>query len=224
MPSSDSPPAAEDSTLPAWGHRLSRTVGLQIRHHRQMAGMTVVALAEATREMGHSVPRQSITALESGHREGVTLPEIFVLSAALGVAPGHLMLPIGTAATVEVLPGVDARTDAAWEWLALGWAPEGVPAVSEASRRVLTRVTTHAAIVSGLVAGMAALDEEAPPDRAEALAEMDRSRTDLLVRRAVMAEAGEVPPDLPEGMTLTPTESGPAGPPLAYRRLFGDRS
>jgi len=46
-----------------------------------------------------------ISNLESGYRKMITLPELFVLAEALGVPPLMLMLPLGQADQIEILPG-----------------------------------------------------------------------------------------------------------------------
>ena len=95
-------------------------------------------LSQRTAELGYPMHRvAAIAKIEAGER-AVTVPELFVLAAALNTVPLALLLPTDSGVEVEVLPGV---TMAAHD--ALGWftgtanaTPSIVAAAAEASQRV----------------------------------------------------------------------------------------
>ncbi len=74
--------------------------------------MTAQALAAACADLGLPIGRVVIANLERGHRETITVGELMVLAAALGVPPVTLVFPVGEAGEVEYLPG---RTEDAWD-------------------------------------------------------------------------------------------------------------
>lgn len=91
-----------------WRDRLSASKGRKI---------TTQAIADRTGELGHPIDRSVIAKLEKGHRQSITVPELFVLARALEVPPTLLLLPIGAAETVEVSPGYEVSVADALLWL-----------------------------------------------------------------------------------------------------------
>ena len=63
------------------------------------------------------IPRATIADLENGRRAHVSVAELLVLAAALEVPPLALMLPVGTAETAEILPGLERGTWEAAKWV-----------------------------------------------------------------------------------------------------------
>lgn len=105
-------------TQPApWSSRLVRLIAGEIKRCRDDRGMSGQQLADACESLGHPVPRSVIANLESGRRETITVPELFVLAQALGVPPLRLLVPLGYADTVEILPGTEVLTTDALRWL-----------------------------------------------------------------------------------------------------------
>lgn len=78
--------------------------------------MSAQQLADRTAELGMPIPRSVLANLESGRRETVSLAEILVLAAALGVSPMELMCPVGFDEKTEMLPGriMDPREVMRW--------------------------------------------------------------------------------------------------------------
>jgi transcriptional regulator with XRE-family HTH domain len=78
--------------------------------------MSAQQLADRTAELGMPIPRSVLANLESGRRETVSLAEILVLAAALGVSPIELMCPVGFDEKTELLPGriMDPREAMQW--------------------------------------------------------------------------------------------------------------
>lgn len=171
--------------------------------------MSTRALADACANYGHPIPRSVLANLESGRRESITVPEVLVIARALEVPPMDLLLPLGHAEQVEILPGVSLTPAAALDWLA-GRQPL-LPAArwSSTSRRFYE----HAQLVDGWKAERLAArnyrempDEQLPPkiasygrDRAVEQHEQNASRhlADLVRLRERMVSDGLTPPELP---------------------------
>ncbi|WP_299489911.1 helix-turn-helix domain-containing protein [uncultured Gordonia sp.] len=73
-------------------------------------------LADQTGELGHPIPRTTISETENGRRTSITVQELVVLAQALGVPPIELLYPGVPDADTEVLPN-DRRT----AWQAAQW-------------------------------------------------------------------------------------------------------
>lgn len=101
-----------------WGPRLVEVVAGEVRRHRTRRGMSTQALADACAALGWPIKRTVLSNLESGYRETITVPELFVIAQALEVAPLQLLLPLGNADSVEIRPGVEVSTVDALLWLA----------------------------------------------------------------------------------------------------------
>jgi len=104
-----------------WPVRVSRAVGTEVRRHRTEQKLTVQALADACAQLGLPLGRVTITKLEGGSREGISVPELITLAAALGVAPADLLIPAGDGTVpVELLPGSFWPPDEAARWFGSG--------------------------------------------------------------------------------------------------------
>lgn len=103
-----------------WGPRLVRVIARQIRRHRERKRPKMSAQALATRcaQLGWPIKRSVLSNLESGYRETITVPELFVIAAALEVPPSDLIAPLGRVDEVEILPGMSATPEAVADWLA----------------------------------------------------------------------------------------------------------
>lgn len=99
-----------------WPKRLTKVIAGQVQRTRAERKMSAQQLADATAALGHAVPRSVIANLESGRRDVVSVAELLVLARALEVPPLLLVFPIGSASTVEVLPGVHAPTWPVARW------------------------------------------------------------------------------------------------------------
>jgi len=77
----------------------------EIRRHRDRRKLSAQQLADRTAELGSPIPRSVLANLESGRRDAVTVAEVLVLAAALGVAPTELICPVGFDEQIELLPG-----------------------------------------------------------------------------------------------------------------------
>ncbi len=78
--------------------------------------MSAQQLSERCAELGYPIPRSTITNLEIGRKESISIQEVAILAKALGIPPLSLVFPIGRERTVELLPGTEVPT-----WLAAQW-------------------------------------------------------------------------------------------------------
>jgi len=101
-----------------WQVRTARLVAREVRRYREnrRPKMSAQQLADRTAELGMPIPRSVLANLESGRRETVSVAEVLVLAAALGVSPIELMCPVGFDEKAEMLPGrmMDPREAMRW--------------------------------------------------------------------------------------------------------------
>jgi transcriptional regulator with XRE-family HTH domain len=77
--------------------------------------LTGEQLAQKTKQIGHEVTRSVIANIETGRRETVTVQDIAVLAAALGVPPVVLLYDV-SGPRVTALPGQEMDAIEAEEW------------------------------------------------------------------------------------------------------------
>lgn len=102
----------------SWPTELADAIGLRVRHYRQALRMSVQQLSDAVAELGVTIGRPVLSNLETGRRHAISVPELFVLARALGVAPVLLLFPIGRDETMQVLPSQEMGTWQALKWFA----------------------------------------------------------------------------------------------------------
>lgn len=184
-------------------------------------------LAQGCADRGHpEITEQTVKNLETGRRAGMTIADFVVLADVLGVPPVTLLFPIGTNATVEVLPGREIST-----WEALAWftgetptdqsAPQGI------ARDLLDLFRSHGDLVAAATASNALAKER----RREASTTLDRARRAALLERAAgyeehafedcadlrafrtrMRERDLVPPPLPADLAFVDQPDIPTHP------------
>lgn len=93
-------------TQPGWSAQLTRLIAGQVRRYRRRRGMSAQDLADCCAKLGLEISRSTLADLENGRRAALTVAELFVFSAALGVPPIELALPAGRQNTVEIVPGL----------------------------------------------------------------------------------------------------------------------
>jgi transcriptional regulator with XRE-family HTH domain len=107
-----------------WALMLTQRIGAEVRGHRMQRKMTVQALADRCAELGLPLSRVTLTKMERGTREHVSVPELLILGAALEVAPLELVLPSNRRFGVawqperEILPRQFMRQREAVRWFA----------------------------------------------------------------------------------------------------------
>ena len=103
--------------------------------YRTARGLRAQQLADRCAELGAPIKRSVLANLENGRRDFLTVTELLVLAAALGVAPTLLVFPLDDAtADVEVLPSVTAPAWNAAPWFTgrrtyVPWVDERPPAM-----------------------------------------------------------------------------------------------
>jgi transcriptional regulator with XRE-family HTH domain len=76
-----------------------------LREARRLKRWTQQELADALAELGAKIDATAITRIERGVRS-VSLDEVVLIAAALGVSPMHLFVPLDDKAPVQVAPGL----------------------------------------------------------------------------------------------------------------------
>jgi transcriptional regulator with XRE-family HTH domain len=90
-----------------WPKSLTKLVGGRVKYYRgrQRPKLSARQLAERCEHLGYKVEYNAVANLESGRRQSISLAEVVMLAAALGVSPALLLFPIGSGEPVELLPG-----------------------------------------------------------------------------------------------------------------------
>ncbi|WP_166387708.1 helix-turn-helix domain-containing protein [Catellatospora methionotrophica] len=189
-------------TQPDWPARVAATVASQVKRLREDRKISAQQLADACAGLGYPLQRSVLANFESGRRQTVTLADVYVLAQALGVPPLALMVPVGVAESVEILPGSDVPIVEAMKWLA---GEEALPGSDwDGASRELSAISSyksHATLVENWnkyrhLARHAENAEEVR--RNEELAEMMRGELRWL--RELMKNRKMTPPALPTEM------------------------
>lgn len=101
-----------------WSVRVAATVGQRVAYYRRWHDMTASMLSQRCATLGLPLDRNVIAKLETGHRRSVTVDELYVLAAALGVPPSLLLAGVGMDDTAEILPGRHVPPFRAVQWIA----------------------------------------------------------------------------------------------------------
>lgn len=108
--------ASVDSEAMDWGERFTHTVVAGIKAYREQRGWKVQELADRCTELGYPMRRTTLSNLESGLRKSITLHEVLIIAAALGVPPVMLVFPGLPTEPVEYRPGVTIESWPAARW------------------------------------------------------------------------------------------------------------
>ncbi|MFJ9104306.1 helix-turn-helix domain-containing protein [Streptomyces sp. NPDC102405] len=210
-----------------WPTAFTARIAQEMREARKAAGLTMSEVAQGCGDRGLTeITEQSVKNLESGRKASMTIADFVVLADVLGVPPVSLLFPLGTSATVEVLPGREVST-----WDALAWftgeTPIDQPAPEGTTRDVLDVFRNHGDLVSAATASTALAKER----RRAASTTLDRARRATLLERAEgyeehafedcqelrafrgrMRERGLVPPALPDELAFVDQPDIPTHP------------
>lgn len=106
------------TTPRSWPGQLTEIAGAQIKRHRQAQKLTTEQLAARVTSAGFKCSRDQVVNLErkSGRRQSITVGEIIIFAAVLGLPPAVLLIPIGSSDPVEYLPGRGTDAWAAYQW------------------------------------------------------------------------------------------------------------
>lgn len=81
-----------------WGREWTAMIGQNLKRLRQRAGISAQDLSRRCLEqVGYEVPRNSITNLENGRKEQISVQEILTLAIALDLPPVVLLFPLDEA-------------------------------------------------------------------------------------------------------------------------------
>ncbi|MFF4203109.1 helix-turn-helix domain-containing protein [Streptomyces sp. NPDC001668] len=210
-----------------WPAAFTARIAQEMREARKAAGLTMGEVAQECADRGLTeITEQSVKNLESGRKASMTIADFVVLADVLGVPPVTLLFPLGSSATVEVLPGREVST-----WDALAWftgeTPMDQPAPEGTARDVLDVFRNHGDLVSAATASTALAKER----RRAASTTLDRARRATLLERAEgyeehafedcqelrafrgrMRERGLVPPALPDELAFVDQPDTPTHP------------
>jgi hypothetical protein len=199
-----------------WADDVTRRIALEVKRLR--GARSAQWLSDRTAELGHRVARSRISDLEVGRRTRVDVAELVVLARALEVSPTMLLLPLGRADVVEVLPGREVYTWEAVTWFAGVESfpgdepdPELVPAVGE-DRRAWQVATAPFYFFQQHHDAVAELELAGDDDAGRAKAALATLRW----LRSSMRRAGLTPPALDNGVEARLADV--QGAPVARRR------
>lgn len=198
-----------------WSARLVKAIADEVRRHRdrrphgRRRTTSAQALSDRCAELGWPIERNVISNLESGYRETITVPELLIFAEALGVPPLLLLLPLGHAGEVEILPGRVVRTADALRWI-LGEAPlPGSPDWDDLAGSTVPSMVVHQQNVdrwtnSRFYAELIRKGERPGTDEDAARLDGDAERAVEGLRglRSLMRARGLQPPPLPPDLAI----------------------
>lgn len=151
-----------------------------MREARKAAGLTMAGVAQGCADRGlPEISEQSLKNLESGRKTSMAVADFLVLADVLGVPPVTLLFPLGSSATVEVLPGQEVS---AWDALAwfTGESPLDEPLAEGSARDVLDVFRHHGDLVAAALVARKLARER----RRAANTTLDKERRAALLDRA----------------------------------------
>ena len=187
-----------------WPAPLTDITGQEIKKYRQLQGLTADELAQRVTKAGLRYTRDQLINLEreKGRRTSVSVGEVLVFAAVLGVPPAFLITPVGGSQTVEYLKGRTADPWNAFRWFHGGDGGgllDGADSEIFASQdsdvfAMLNAYNNHDAAV---VAYALALVEIRDPDEPQKIVERQVDKLAVLIaRRDAMRARGWTPPPL----------------------------
>ncbi|WP_405818157.1 helix-turn-helix domain-containing protein [Streptomyces sp. NBC_01390] len=163
-----------------WPTAFTGRIAQRLRDARKAAGLTMAEVAQGCADRGlPEFTEHSMKNLESGRKTSITVADLVVLADVLGVPPVTLLFPLGSSATVEVLPGREVSTWDAVAWFT-GESPLEGPAPEGTARDVLDVFRQHGDLVAAAMSSHALARER----RRTASTTLDRTRRATLLQRA----------------------------------------
>lgn len=163
-----------------WPTAFTSRIAQRLREARKAAGLTMAEVAQCCADRGlPEFTEHSMKNLESGRKASITVADFLVLADVLGVPPVTLLFPLGSAATVEVLPGRELSTWDAVAWFT-GENTLDQAATEGSARDVLDVFRQHADLAAAALSSYALARER----RRAASITLDRARRATLLQRA----------------------------------------
>jgi transcriptional regulator with XRE-family HTH domain len=97
------------------------SIAERVKEARGRHGFTAQQLADRLKDVGIQWDRATVTKLETGRRQNVTVVELLALARVLDVAPIHLLVPVDDR-TFQVTPTEEQPAQRARDWIR-GWIP-----------------------------------------------------------------------------------------------------
>lgn len=211
----------DDQSGTEWARRLTTVIGQEIKRHRR-GRMTARELADRCEQLGHRVETQVIANMEAGRRTNISLAELHILSAALGVPTLLLECPLGQVEKLEPLPGVVTDPWSAVRWLIGRHELPGLERFSGDDYGALRMFEHHAQEIDSILQSSheamrlrRVIEEhgDATGSHLERAQEMERRTRDLEASlrqgREVMRRRGLIPPELPPSLHYLDEEPTP---------------
>ena len=96
----------------------TQVVAQEVKRARRRRGWSAQTLANRCAEVGAvALNHTAITNIENGRRERIGVDELMVLAYVLALPPVQLLVPLGTADEVAILPTVTLPTTTALAWI-----------------------------------------------------------------------------------------------------------
>ncbi|AWT42811.1 MULTISPECIES: helix-turn-helix transcriptional regulator [Streptomyces] len=92
-------------------------VAQRVRDARNRKGLTAQELADRLKAAGVPWDRGTVTKLETGRRQNVSIVEWLALARVLDVAPVHLLVPLENGGSYMATPAEAAKTDRVRYWV-----------------------------------------------------------------------------------------------------------
>lgn len=214
-----------------WVRRWTASVAETLKTAR--GRMSAQQLSERCAELGYPIPRSTITNLEIGRKESISIQEVAILAKALGIPPLALLFPIGHDQTFEVLPDTVIPTWLAAQWFSGeapfstpldggGWGagPGAMPAWKNGSPQIFRKLYRG---YDDWIDARRVL-REAREARADAVSEKDREKAAAAVayQEAVVRGIEEKIGEYRRSMRVFGFDPGPPPPALAHIDESGD--
>lgn len=94
-----------------------QAIARRVREARNRKGLTAQELADRLQSSGLAWDRGTVTKLETGRRQNVSVAEWLALARALDVAPIHLLTPLDDDRQYQVTPQEHVPAGRARQWI-----------------------------------------------------------------------------------------------------------
>ncbi|WP_370117825.1 helix-turn-helix domain-containing protein [Streptacidiphilus sp. MAP12-33] len=199
---------------------LTLRVGEAIREARTRQGLSAPEVARRCAHLGVPIPPTAINKIEKAGRGSLKVEEVLALAASLNLPVASLLVPLGTEASIDLLPNLRLSSWAAVQLITGEGATDNEPEGSPRSTLAMFRehevdvqtatISTRAARDWRAQAGKSSVGSDRYDQLTRQAAEMERiAREDcrrLLDTRQRMRDLGLHPAPLPEHLAFVAQE------------------